>query len=97
MKLTKDEVKHIAKLARLELTDEEVDKFAGQLSELLSSFKMLEEIDTSDVEPIAQITGLKNVTFEDKEQPCNLADKLLEQSPMPLQDHMIKVKNVFND
>ena len=56
-----------------------------------------EEVDTSKVEPIAQITGLKNVTFEDKEQPSDLADKLLDQSPMPKQDHMLKVKNVFND
>ncbi|MBN2306363.1 Asp-tRNA(Asn)/Glu-tRNA(Gln) amidotransferase subunit GatC [Candidatus Peregrinibacteria bacterium] len=97
MKLTSDEVKHIAKLARLELSDEEVKKFGEQLSGILSKAKMLEEIDTSKVEPIAQITGLKNVTYKDEVQSCDLADKLLEQSPMPIQDHMIKVKNVFND
>ena len=95
MKLTSDEVKHIAKLARLKLSDEEVEKFGEQLSGILSNAKMLEEVDTSNVEPIAQITGLKNVTFADEAQPCDLADKLLEQSPMPIQDHMIKVKNVF--
>jgi aspartyl-tRNA(Asn)/glutamyl-tRNA(Gln) amidotransferase subunit C len=95
MKLTSEEVKHIAKLARLKLTHEEVEKFGQQLSGILSNAKTLEEVDTSKVEPIAQITGLKNVTFEDKEQPCELANKLLEQSPMPIQDHMIKVKNVF--
>jgi len=95
MKLTSDEVKHIAKLARLKLTDEEIEKFGEQLSDILSNAKMLEEVDTSNIEPIAQITGLRNVTFEDKEEQCDLADKLLEQSPMPIQDHMIKVKNVF--
>jgi len=95
MKLTSDEVKHIAKLARLELTDEEVDKFGTQLSGILSNARTLDEVDTSNVEPIAQITGLRNVTFEDKEEPCDLADKLLEQSPQQIQDHMIKVKNVF--
>lgn len=97
MKLTGDEVKHIAKLARLKLSDEEVGKFGEQLSGILSNAKMLEEVDTSKVEPIAQITDLKNVTFEDKAKPCDLADKLLEQAPMPKQDHMLKVKNVFND
>jgi len=97
MKLTSDDVKHIAKLARLKLSDEEVGKFGEQLSDILSNAKMLEEVDTSKVEPIAQITGLKNVTFEDKAEPCDLADKLLEQSPMQIQNHMIKVKNVFND
>ena len=97
MKLTDDEVKHIAKLARLELSDEEVDKFGKQLSDILSQAKMLEEVDTEGVEPIAQITGLKNVTYKDEVQPCDLADKLLEQSPMPIESHMIKVKNVFHD
>ena len=97
MKLTSEEVKHIARLARLKLTDKEVDKFGEQLSDILSLAKTLEEVDTSKVEPIAQITGLQNVTFKDETEPCELADKLLEQSPMPIQDHMIKVKNVFND
>ena len=97
MKLTSDEVKHIAKLARLELSEEEIEKFGQQLSDILSQAKMLEEVDTSNVEPIAQITGLRNVTFKDEIQPSGLADKLLGQSPMPIQDHTIKVKNVFND
>lgn len=95
MKLTSDEVKHIAKLARLELSEAEIDKFGTQLSEILGSAKMLDEVDTTNVEPIAQITGLRSVTFADEAEPCDLADKLLEQSPMPIQDHMIKVKNVF--
>ncbi len=95
MKLTSDEVKHIAKLARLKLTDEEVDKFGTQLSDILTNAKMLDEVDTSNVEPVSQTTGLQNVTFSDVEEPCDLADKILEQSPMPIQDHMIKVKNVF--
>lgn len=95
MKLTNDEVKRIAKLAKLSLTDQEIEKFGQQLSEILSAAKMLDEVDTSNVEPIAQITGLKNITFEDEVQSDDLSDKLLEQSPMQIQGHMIKVKNVF--
>jgi aspartyl-tRNA(Asn)/glutamyl-tRNA(Gln) amidotransferase subunit C len=95
MKLTSDEVKHIAKLARLKLSEDEINKFGDQLSGILTNAKTLDEVDTSNVEPIAQITGLRNVTFEDKEEPCALADKLLEQSPQQIQDHMIKVKSVF--
>lgn len=95
MKLSKEEVQRIAKLARLKLSEAEIEKFGGQLSEILSKAKMLDEVDTSKVEPIAQITGLRNVTFADIPQPSDLADKLLAQSPMPIQDHMIKVKNVF--
>ena len=95
MKLTPDEVKHIAKLARLGLTDEEIGKFSTQLSDILSHAKMLEEVDTENVEPIAQITGLKNVLFEDGEKNCEFTDELLKQSPQDVQDNMIKVKNVF--
>lgn len=97
MKLTHDEVKHIAKLARLGLSEDEIEKFSVQLSDILSNAAMLDEVDTEGVEPIAQITGLQNVSFSDGPRPCELADKLLKQSPMPIEGHMIKVKNVFND
>ena len=95
MKLTTEEVKHIAKLARLGLTDEEVEKFSSQLSDILSHAKMLDEVDTSNVEPIAQITGLKNVLSEDDKKDCEFTDELLKQSPQDVQDNMIKVKSVF--
>ena len=95
MKLSHDEVRHIAKLARLGLTEEEVDKFSIQLSDILSHAKMLDEVYTSKVKPIAQITGLQDVFFKDEVNNCECSDKLLKQSPMDIQDNMIKVKNVF--
>lgn len=95
MKLSHEEVRKIAKLARLGLTEEEVEKFSHQLSDILSHAKMLDEVDTKDVEPIAQITGLKDVFFEDEVKNCDVTDQLLEQSPMPKQDRMLKVKNIF--
>ncbi len=95
MKLSHDEVRHIATLARLGLTDEEVEKFSTQLSDILTHAKKLDEVNTEGVEPIAQITGLKNVLFEDKEKGCEFTDELLKQSPQDVQGHMIKVKNVF--
>lgn len=93
--LSNDDVKHIAKLARLSLTEDEVDKFGKQLSAILDHAKMLEKVDTSDVEPIAQVTDLKSVTFKDEVDACENPDALLEQSPQSKQDHMIKVKSVF--
>lgn len=95
MKLTHDEVKKIAKLARLGLTEAEVEKFSVQLSDILGHAKMLEEIDTSKVEPIAQITGLTNVNFKDDVKNCAVTDELLKQSPQPVHNRMIKVKSVF--
>ncbi len=95
MQLTPEEVKHIAKLARLKLSDEEVKKFSEQLSSILSHADMLNEVDTNNVEPIAQITGIENVLFKDEIKGCDHTDKLLKETPQDIQDHMIKVKNVF--
>jgi aspartyl-tRNA(Asn)/glutamyl-tRNA(Gln) amidotransferase subunit C len=95
MKLSGEEVRRIAKLARLGLTDKEVEKFSGQLSDILSHAKMLDEVDTRNVEPVAQITGLKDVFYEDRQKDCIYMDELLAQSPQKIQDHMIKVKSVF--
>ena len=69
MSLTKEEVLHIAKLARLELKAEEVEKFRTQLSEILEYVGQLSKVDTTGIEPIAQITGLQNVTREDRVEP----------------------------
>ena len=70
MALTKEEVLHIAKLARLELKAEEVEKFRTQLSEILEYVGQLSKVDTAGIEPIAQITGLQNVTREDRVEAC---------------------------
>jgi len=65
MILSKEEIKHIAKLARLELTDEELKKYGGQLSAILDYIDQLKEVDTKGIEPTAQITGLENVLRDD--------------------------------
>ena len=93
--LTPDEIKKIAKLAKLELTDEEIQKFLPQLSSLLEMAEMLNEVDTSTVEPIAQITGIDNMVYEDIVQSFAHPEKLLAQSPQEIKDNMIKVKNIF--
>jgi Asp-tRNA(Asn)/Glu-tRNA(Gln) amidotransferase C subunit len=56
---------------------------------------MLDEVDTSTVEPVAQITGIENIHHADGRVACEKADALLEQSPQGIRDHMIQVKNVF--
>lgn len=95
MKLSHEEVRKIAKLARLGLTDAEVAKFSVQLSDILSHAKMLGEVNTDNVEPTSQITGLKNVIFRDEVDACGYSEKLIGQTPQQVQDNLIKVKNVF--
>ena len=70
-KLGKQDIAHVAKLAKLVLTPSEVTKFGHQLSEVVSYFGQLNEIDTSAVEPTSQTTGIENVLGEDKEKPDN--------------------------
>ena len=68
-KLTKSHVKHIAKLANLELTKLEVKKFASQLSEVLDYVGILNELKTKNIEPTSQVAGLENIVREDRPSP----------------------------
>lgn len=65
-KLNKQDVLHVAKLAKLKLTDAEVEKFLDQLSSVINHFEELNEVDTSNTEPTNQTTGLENVFRNDE-------------------------------
>lgn len=99
MKLTRDQVEHVAKLARLGLSEKEIEKFQTQLSGILDYVELLNEVDTEGVEPTAQVTGLTNVKRKDEvEKPRQGGadpDDLLKCSPLPVFDRQIKVKKVF--
>lgn len=95
MKLTKDQVKRVAVLARLGLSEAEIEKLQPQLSGILDYVEQLNKVNTDGVEPTAQVTGLINVTREDKVTPLAEPNALLECSPLPIEKHQIKVKNVF--
>lgn len=62
-------VPHIAKLANLPLTDEEIKKFDVQLEETLKYIEKLNEVDTKNVQPTSNVTGLENITREDIAKP----------------------------
>jgi len=64
-KLSKTEILHLAKLAKLNLTDEEIEKYRNQLSETIDYVKNLDKLDTSKVTPTNSVVDLENVTFED--------------------------------
>ncbi len=90
--LTNDQVRHIAKLARLKLSDEEVPVLAEQLSGIFGYIDMLREVDTTGVEPTLQVAGLKNAFREDeiRAEPIAEPDALLATSPLPIVDHQIE-------
>lgn len=63
--LSKEEILHLAKLASLTLTDEEILKYQSQFGETIDYIKNLDELDTKDIHPTNSVVDLKNVTFED--------------------------------
>lgn len=96
MKLSKEEVKKIAHLARLHLTEDEVELFAGQLTDILNYVDVLKELDTAGVPETNQVTGLTNVLREDAiDSSLCLPDELLACSPLPKDKHQIKTKKVL--
>lgn len=96
MGISKDEIKHIADLARLELSSDELRKYGDQLSQILSYINQLQEVDVNNIEPTAQVTGLLNVIRED--EPVGWDRKEIEtalsQAP-ETESGQIKVKRVL--
>lgn len=67
--LTKEEVKHVANLARLAITEEEAEKFAEQLGKITDFVEQLNELDTTNVEPTSHVFPIANVLREDVAKP----------------------------
>ena len=81
MAISRDEVLHVARLARLELTDEEVERFTEQLSAILEAVAKVSELDLSDVEPTAHPLELANVWAADEPQPSLSVEEALANAP----------------
>ena len=97
MSLSKEQIEHIAKLARLELTEEELDKYGGQLSDILNYIDQLKEVDVAGVLPTAQVTGMENIFREDaaKDWDKKETKEALCQAP-ELENNQVKVRRVFS-
>jgi len=81
MKLTHEDVLHIALLARLGLTETEVDRFREQLSNILENFEILQEVDTTDIPPTAQSIALQNVIKDDEVAESLPQSQVLANAP----------------
>ena len=81
MAITREEVLHVARLARLELTEEEVERFAGQLSAILDAVSKVSELDLSDVPPTSHPLAVSNVWDEDEPRPCLPLEDVFANAP----------------
>jgi aspartyl-tRNA(Asn)/glutamyl-tRNA(Gln) amidotransferase subunit C len=81
MTITRAEVAHVARLARLGLTDDEMDRLASELDHILDAMRELQQLDTSAIPPTAQVIPLHNVMREDVPRPSSPVEDILENAP----------------
>jgi aspartyl-tRNA(Asn)/glutamyl-tRNA(Gln) amidotransferase subunit C len=94
-KLTEEDVLKLARLAKLELTDDEVKKFADEMNEILAYVEQLQSVDVSGLEPTYQVTGLSNVMRSDVIKDYGISrEELLKNLPAQ-EGGQIKVKRVL--
>ncbi len=94
--IDRETVKHVAKLARLGMTEEEVDVFASQLSVILENIAKLQEVDVSGVSPTAHASRLSNIMRPDISQPSYPPEVLLANAPEQ-EDNCLKVRAVLEE
>ena len=95
-KITKEEVKKVAHLARLELNENEINNHAEQLEKILEYIKQLEEIDTNEVPCTTRAIEVINVFRKDKKQNSDCKEELLDLAPSR-EDEFFKVPKILNE
>ena len=83
--IDRDQVLHVARLARLALTDEEIDRMSGELPAILEHVERMNELDLDGVEPTSHVVALENVLRADEPRPSWKRDRVLEGSPDPFE------------
>ena len=91
--ITKKEVEHVAKLARLALTEEEKEIYSKQLSKILDYFNKLNEVNTENLEPMEHVISIKNVMREDETAPLFNREDILNNAPLE-EDKFFKVPKI---
>lgn len=81
MAISKEQVRHVALLARLHLSDDEIDFFGGQLGQILEHIDTISKVDTSKVKPTAHAVEVTNVFREDETKACLSQDEALANAP----------------
>jgi aspartyl-tRNA(Asn)/glutamyl-tRNA(Gln) amidotransferase subunit C len=81
--IDRDQVLHVAKLARLKLSDDEVEKMASELSGILEHVEHINELELEDVEPTSHVVAVENVLRPDEPRPSWPREQVLERAPDP--------------
>lgn len=95
-RISNEQVKHVANLARLAVTEEEVEKFTKQLDKIITFAEQLNELDTENVKPTYHVLDMKNVLREDVPQKGLPREEVLKNAPEH-QDGQIKVPSILGE
>jgi aspartyl-tRNA(Asn)/glutamyl-tRNA(Gln) amidotransferase subunit C len=79
--IDRDQVLHVARLARLRLSDEEVDRMSGELSQILDHIEKISELDLEGVEPTSHVIHVENVLRADEPRPSWPREEMLDAAP----------------
>jgi len=90
--VSREEVLKIASLVKLNLTEEEVEKYTSQINDILGYIHQLNELDTKNVEPLSHVLDLTNVTRKDEEQPSLSREDALKNAPESDREYFIVPK-----
>ncbi len=96
MRLTKDQVKHVAKLANLPLSDKEEELYSEQLSKILEYVDQLNSVDTKDVEPTFNVSGQENVMRKDETESSLPQEEVLQNASKKERGFFV-TKGVFDN
>ncbi len=94
--IDRETVEHVAKLARIGMTEEDIEKFGNQLSAILEHIAILQEVDVSGVSPIAHASRLHSIMRADIPQPSYPPEELLANAP-DQEDNCLKVRAVLEE
>ena len=96
--ITEEEILHLAHLARLELTDEQIKELPQQIKQILEYFDIINQVDTKDVKPSFHVHDIFNHFRADKEKKCSsdIVKRILSNAPS-LEDNYFKTKSVFEN
>ncbi|PTL39222.1 Asp-tRNA(Asn)/Glu-tRNA(Gln) amidotransferase subunit GatC [Alkalicoccus saliphilus] len=93
-RISKEQVRHVADLARLQLQEEEVEHLGSQLDDIISAAERLNELDTVNIKPTSHVVDVRNVMREDEVKPSLSQEDVLKNAPAQ-QDGQIKVPSVL--
>lgn len=94
MSVSLDEVRHLATLSEINLSDDELTSLTTDIDNIVNYINQLDELDTDNVEPTFQLTGLQNVWREDKIEPQLPREELLKLAP-EAENNQVKVPKVL--